>query len=58
MAKAIYCSDFGSDCDFVARGETVEEVMALGAEHGKEVHGIEELTPEMMEQAMQLVRDE
>ena len=58
MAKAIYCSDFGSDCTFVSRGETLEEVMAVGAEHGKEVHGIEEITPEMAEMAKSLVRDE
>jgi predicted small metal-binding protein len=35
MAKAIYCSDMGADCDFVARGETLEEVLKVGAEHGK-----------------------
>ena len=28
MAKAMHCSDMGSDCTFVARGETVDEVMA------------------------------
>ena len=58
MAKAIHCSDFGSDCTFVARGETEEEVMALGAQHGKEVHGIEEITPEMAEMAKSIIRDE
>ena len=46
MAKVIYCSDMeGCDCDFVARGETLEEVFKVGAEHGKEVHGINDLTP-------------
>ncbi len=25
MAKAMHCSDMGSDCTFVARGETVDE---------------------------------
>nr|MBC8280043.1 DUF1059 domain-containing protein [Chloroflexota bacterium] len=44
MAKVIRCGDMGSDCTFVARGETLEEVMEIGAVHGKEVHGIEELT--------------
>ena len=58
MAKAIYCSDMGSDCTFVARGETMEEVLAVGAEHGKEVHGISEITPEMVEKVKSLVRDE
>ena len=58
MAKAMHCSDMGSDCTFVARGGTVEEVMAVGAEHGKEVHGITELTPEMVEKVKSLIRDE
>ena len=30
MGKVIHCSDMaGCDCTFVARGETLEEVMAL-----------------------------
>ena len=58
MAKIINCSDMGSDCAFVARGETLEEVLAVGAEHGKEVHGITEITPEMVEMVKGLVRDE
>ena len=58
MAKAIFCSDLGSDCTFVARGETLEEVMAVGAGHGEEVHGLTEITPEMVEMIKGLVRDE
>ena len=58
MAKAIYCSDMGSDCTCVARGETLDEVMAVGAEHGKEVHGLSEITPEMIEHVKSVVRDE
>ena len=58
MAKVIHCSDLGSDCTFVARGETLEEVMAAGAEHGKEVHGIDEITPEIAEKVKLIIRDE
>ena len=58
MAMTIHCSDMGSDCAFVARGETLEEVLAVGAEHGKEVHGIDEITPEMVEKVKSLVRTE
>ena len=39
MAYTLACRDFGVDCDFVARGETEEEVLAEGAKHVKEVHG-------------------
>ncbi len=58
MAMTIHCSDLGSDCTFVARGETLEEVLAVGAEHGKEVHGITEITPEMVEKVKSVVRTE
>ena len=56
MAMEIHCSDMGADCDFVARGETLQEALMAGAEHGKAVHGIEEITPEMMERVEQVVR--
>ena len=58
MAKVFNCSDLGSDCTFVARGETLEELMAVGAAHGNEVHGIEEITPEMAEMVKSPVRNE
>ena len=58
MTNVINCSDMGSDCTFVARGETVDEVMEIGAAHGKEVHDIEELSPEMIKMVESLIRDE
>ncbi len=58
MTKVINCSDMGSDCTFVARGETVDEVMEIGAAHGKEVHDIQELSPEMIKMVESLIRDE
>ena len=39
MTYTLACRDSGVDCDFVARGETEEEVLAKGATHVKEVHG-------------------
>jgi len=39
MTYTLACRDSGVDCDFVARGETKEEVLANGAAHVKEVHG-------------------
>ena len=36
----------------------MEEVLKVGAEHGREVHGITEITPDMMERVKALVRDE
>lgn len=56
MSMEIHCRDMGADCDFVARGESLEEVLAAGADHGQAVHSIEEITPEMMERVQQVVR--
>ena len=39
MTYTLACRDSGVDCDFVARGETEEEVLANGAAHVKAVHG-------------------
>ena len=39
MAFQIACRDLGMDCDYVASGATMDELMADGGKHGKEVHG-------------------
>ncbi len=38
MAFQVACRDLGIDCDYVAKGNSVEELMADGMQHGKEVH--------------------
>jgi len=49
MAKILECAkvDPSSGCNYVARGETEEEVLQKASEHAKE-HGIREVTPEMI----------
>ena len=56
-AKVIHCGDMGCGCDFVVRGETMEEVLKVGVEHGKEVHEMN-VTPDMLELIKGMVRDE
>lgn len=58
MAKVICCRDVGVDCDFVARGETEEDVLKQCAEHARSAHGIDELPPELMEKVRSGIRDE
>ena len=58
MAKTIACRDMGADCDFVARGETLEELFKNAGEHGRAVHGMTGVIPEMREKGLTLVRDE
>ncbi len=49
MAKVylISCRDAGVDCDFQARGSSLEEVMQLCAEHGAQAHGMRGFGPEL-----------
>ena len=58
MAKSMCCKDVGPECDFVARGETEEEVMGQVAEHARTAHGMEEVPPELAEKAKAAIRDE
>ena len=40
MAKLV-CSDYGFECDFVAEGSEIEDVIKIFGEHTEEEHGIE-----------------
>jgi predicted small metal-binding protein len=43
----ISCRDAGVDCDFQARGASVEEVMQLCADHGIKEHNMMAFGPEL-----------
>jgi predicted small metal-binding protein len=58
MTKVVNCRDVGFDCDGVIRAETEEKAMQLVAEHAKEVHGIEEVPPEVVEKVRSVMKDE
>ena len=61
MGLTLACKDSGTDCDYVARGETVEELMQHVAEHAKGVHGYtdEQLSdPELLEKIKSLIKTE
>jgi len=49
MAKvySINCSDAGVDCDFEARGASLEEVIQLCADHGTREHNMRGFGPEL-----------
>ena len=57
MEKVIYCKDVGFDCEGVVRANSDQEVMQLAAEHAKSVHGVTELTSEMVEKVKSVIRD-
>lgn len=58
MATVIHCRDVGFDCDGVIRAETEEEALQQAAEHAKSVHGLEEVTPEVVEKVKAAMRQE
>lgn len=58
MAKVVHCKDAGFDCDGVVRADTEEEVLQKVAEHAREAHGIDEVTPEMATKVKSIMRDE
>lgn len=58
MTRKMSCRDVGPDCDFVARGETDDEVMGQVAEHARSAHGMEAVPLELAEKAKAAIRDE
>jgi len=59
MAKVLRCKDAGGmDCEFEARGETVDEIMQQAAKHAKEDHGMDEIPKEMAEKVQAAIHDE
>jgi predicted small metal-binding protein len=58
MTKVVHCRDVGFDCDGVIRAESEEEALAQVAAHAKEVHGIEQVPPEVVEKVRAVMREE
>lgn len=58
MAKVLRCRDVGVDCDFVARGATVDEVLEKAKAHASSDHGFAGIPPELAEKVIAAIRDE
>lgn len=58
--KSLSCKDAGTDCNFVAQGNTDEEVLKKMAEHGKKMHGMKDadFSSEKVEQFRKLIYEE
>jgi Predicted small metal-binding protein len=58
VMKTLTCREAGFDCDYVVEGETEEEILQKGAEHGKSAHGLtkEDCTPEFKEKLKGLIK--
>ena len=58
MSKVLKCRDVGVDCDFEARGDTVEEVLQQCSDHAKADHGMDEIPPELVERVRAAIHEE
>jgi len=58
MAKTVNCRDVGVDCDFIAHGETEQEVLQQCAEHARTAHGMNEIPAELAIKVRAAIRDQ
>jgi predicted small metal-binding protein len=58
MAKVLRCREVGMDCDFVARGDSEQEVLGKAAEHARKDHGMTDIPPEVLTKVKAAVHDE
>lgn len=61
MTYTLSCEDVGVSCPFVAKGETMDELMEVVAKHSKEEHGYtdEKLNdPETQKQVQAAIKKE
>lgn len=58
MEKVIRCRDVGFDCNGVIKAKTEEEALSFAAEHAKTVHGVKEITPEIVEKIKSVMTEE
>lgn len=58
MAKVIRCRDVGVDCDFEARGETEQELLAQCSEHARTAHGMDQIPAELAAKVRGAIHDE
>lgn len=58
--KSLSCKDAGVNCNFVAQGNTDEEILKKIAEHGKKVHGMKDadFSSEKVEKFRKLIHEE
>jgi len=58
MTLVVHCRDVGFDCDGVVKAETEQELLQQVAEHAKSVHGLKEVTEEVVEKVKSVIQEE
>ena len=57
MAKELRCGDLMQGCKTVVDGKDEAEVMARAAEHAKNAHGLQQITPELASKVRSAIRE-
>ena len=57
MSKQIACDDVVSGCQFTATATTEEDLVAKVADHAREIHGVEEITPDLAAKVKAAIRN-
>jgi len=56
MAKQLACGDLMQGCTFVATAENEQELLQEVAKHAASVHGLTEVTPELLTKIRSAIR--
>lgn len=58
MTKVVHCRDVGFDCEGMVRADTEDDVLRRVAEHARTVHGVGQVTPEVVAKVKSVMREE
>lgn len=58
MEKVVRCRDVGFDCPAVVKAKTEEEALKLAAQHAMAVHGVKEITSEIVAKVKSVMKEE
>jgi predicted small metal-binding protein len=58
MTKVLHCNDVVPNCEYVARGDSEQEVLQQASEHARTAHNIAEVTPELADKVRSAIHDE
>jgi len=58
MSKVMRCGDVVPGCEYVARGQNDEEVLARAADHAKKDHGMESIPEDVLKKVKSAIQDE
>lgn len=57
MAKELRCGDLMPGCKTVLEGKDEADVMAKAAEHAKNAHGLQQVTPELASKVRSAIKE-